>query len=278
MAVLLGHANRPAEGPSLFFSPARLRSTKASFGPDHPFVGGDLNNLATLLLSHEPACRGRAALLRHALKIDEKSVGPRSPTCGQGDLNNLATLLWATNRHTEFELAHRRAIAIWMEKVPWPESSDVAQDLNNLASLLEDQGQWSAAIALYVRAKPIVTGAHGASELERGGLGKTVLAQNTGRLEGSCASALSCRCERRRKPSRGFRACAMGAAKRGGRCAVLHVRTLCQRRPGTRRARARAAGLVGCPRGSLSQPRRGDGKGGCQGRRSRPRSYRGHRG
>ena len=54
--------------------------------------------------------------------------------------------------------------------------------LNNLAALLEDQGRWPEAVALYAEAKPIMTGAHGGGEPERGGLGKAVLAQNTGDL------------------------------------------------------------------------------------------------
>ena len=75
----------------------------------------------------------------------------------------------------------RRVIAI-LEKSIGPEHPTVATGLGNLASLLEDQGHWPAAIALYVRAKPIMIGAHGASEPERGGLGKAVLAQNTAYL------------------------------------------------------------------------------------------------
>ncbi len=58
----------------------------------------------------------------------------------------------------------------------------MATSLNNLAGLLEDQGQWLEAVALFRKAKPIMTGAHTGSEPERGGLGKAVLAQNTGGL------------------------------------------------------------------------------------------------
>ena len=38
-----------------------LAIVEASFGPDHPEVATDLNNLAELLQRHEPPRRGRAA-------------------------------------------------------------------------------------------------------------------------------------------------------------------------------------------------------------------------
>ena len=121
----------------------------------------------------------------------------------------------------------RRALAI-DEASFGPDHPDVATDLNNLATLLEDQGHWSAAVALRARAKPIMTGAHG----ERTGARRPWQGGSCAKyrqLEGLCAGALSCRCKRCRQPRRGLRACAMGAAKRGGRCALFHGSALCQR-------------------------------------------------
>ena len=54
----------------------------------------------------------------------------------------------------------------------------VARDLISLARLLEDQGRWPAAIALYARAKPIMTGTHGTTSTPGdASLSKAFLAQ-----------------------------------------------------------------------------------------------------
>ena len=39
-----------------------LKIDEASFGPDHPDVATDLNNLAQLLQENQPPSRGRAAV------------------------------------------------------------------------------------------------------------------------------------------------------------------------------------------------------------------------
>jgi Tetratricopeptide repeat len=50
-------------------------------------------------------------LLRRALAIDEKSLGPDHPNVAR-DLNNLARLLKDTNHLSEAEALMRRALAI----------------------------------------------------------------------------------------------------------------------------------------------------------------------
>ena len=158
-----------------------LKIEEASFGPNHPDVAAALNNLAQLLQDTDRLSEAEP-LMRRALKIEEASFGPDHPDVAKA-LNNLAALLDATNRLTEAEPLMRRALAI-DKKSFGPDHPTVGRGLNNLAALLEDQGHWSNAVALYAQAKPIMTGAHAASELERGGLRKAFLAQNTGGFRG----------------------------------------------------------------------------------------------
>ena len=200
-----------------------LAIDEKSFGPGHPDVARDLNNLADLLQATNRLAEAEP-LKRRALAIDEKSFGPDHPDVAR-DLNNLAVLLQATNRLAEAEPLYRRALAI-DEQSFGPDHPDVARNLNNLAALLQvmnrlsdaeplmrralaidekslgpghpnvatalnnlgallqDQGRWREAVAFHKKAKPIMIGVPGGSEPERGGLGKAVLAQNAGNLRG----------------------------------------------------------------------------------------------
>jgi tetratricopeptide (TPR) repeat protein len=74
-------------------------------------------------------------LMRRALAIDEKSLGPEHPSVAIS-LNNLAQLLKDINRLSEAEPLMRRALAI-DEKSLGHEHPSVARDLNNLANLLQ---------------------------------------------------------------------------------------------------------------------------------------------
>jgi CHAT domain-containing protein/tetratricopeptide (TPR) repeat protein len=157
-----------------------LAIDEESLGPGHPDVATALNNLATLLKATNRLAEAEP-LMRRALAIGEESLGPGHPNVAT-NLNNLALLLKATNRLAEAEPLMRRALAI-DEQSFGPGHPKVAIGLNNLALLLQDQGRWLEAVALFRKAKSIMTGAHAAgSEPERGGLGKAVLAQNTGGL------------------------------------------------------------------------------------------------
>src|SRR5271157_3872633 len=73
-------------------------------------------------------------LMRRALAINEKALGPEHPYVASS-LNNLAQLLKATNRLAEAEPLMRQALAI-DEHSYGPDRPEVARDLNNLASLL----------------------------------------------------------------------------------------------------------------------------------------------
>lgn len=87
-----------------------LQIDEDRYGPEHPEVAIDLNNLASLL--HATNRRGEAEpLMRRALQIDEASYGSEHPEVAR-DLNNLALLLMVTNRLEEAEPPMRRAFVI----------------------------------------------------------------------------------------------------------------------------------------------------------------------
>ena len=92
-------------------------------------------------------------LMRRALAISEKSLGPEHPTVAI-HLNNLAQLLLATNRLREAEPLMRRVLDI-DERSYGPEHLDVAIDLNNLAQLLQATNRLAEAEPLMRRALAI---------------------------------------------------------------------------------------------------------------------------
>ncbi|MEL6748622.1 MAG: tetratricopeptide repeat protein, partial [Pseudomonadota bacterium] len=93
-----------------------LTIDEASYGPDHPDVARDLNNLAELLRTTNRAGEAEP-LYRRALAIDEASYGPDHPTVAIR-LGNLAQLLWSTNRAGEAELLARRAVKSFTASLP----------------------------------------------------------------------------------------------------------------------------------------------------------------
>ena len=163
-------------GEAITLTKQFLAGIRARYGENAPKYATALNNLATLLQATNRLAEA-APLMRRALDIDEASFGPNHPEVAT-DLNNLAQLLQATNRLAEAEPLMRRALRI-DEASLGPDHPDVGRVLNILAALREDEGDWSAAVALHVRAKPIMTGAHSASEPGRGSLDKAILAHNT---------------------------------------------------------------------------------------------------
>ena len=102
---------------------------------------------------------GRAAysaaepLLRRALAIREKALGPEHPDTATS-LNNLALLLRDQGDLAAARPLFERALAI-REKALGPEHPDTATSLNNLAWLLQDQGDLAAARPLFERALAI---------------------------------------------------------------------------------------------------------------------------
>ncbi len=129
-----------------YWSRRALKIDEASFGPDHPNVATDLNNLAGLLRVTNRFSEAEP-MMRRALKIDEKSFGPDHPNVAI-DLNNLAQLLQDTNRLSEAEPMYRRALKI-CEASFGPDHPKVAIRLNNLAGLLRDTNRLSEAETMY---------------------------------------------------------------------------------------------------------------------------------
>ena len=107
-----------------------------ALGPDHPYVGGDLNNLASLLVAKDDYA-GAEQLYRRALAIDEKALGPDHHALGR-DLNNLANLLKAKGDYAGAEPLYRRALAI-DEKALGPDHPNTKLIQAHLNALLDDE-------------------------------------------------------------------------------------------------------------------------------------------
>jgi tetratricopeptide (TPR) repeat protein len=122
------------------------------FGPDHPNVATDLNNLAQLL-QETNRFQETEPLMRRALEIDKQNFGYNSPHVSR-DLNNLAQLLQEINRLQEAEPLMRRALEI-DEQHFGSNHSNVAIRLNNLALLLKDTNRLKEAEPLMRRALEI---------------------------------------------------------------------------------------------------------------------------
>ena len=146
VALRLDGLARYAEAEPLYRR--ALEIDEASYGPDHPDVATDLNNLAGLLEATNRLSEAEP-LFRRAPEIDEKSYGPDHPNVAIR-LNNLAGLLYATNRLAEAEPLYRRALEI-DEKSYGPDHPEVATDLNNLAELLRATNRLAEAEPLYRR-------------------------------------------------------------------------------------------------------------------------------
>lgn len=129
-----------------------LAADEKRFGPEHPDVARDLNNLASLLMETNRLAEAES-LMRRALAIDEKSFGPDHPEVAT-DLNNLAALFLITNRLTEAEPLMRRALGI-DENSFGPAHPNVARGLNNLAQLLHATARLAEAEPLLRRALEI---------------------------------------------------------------------------------------------------------------------------
>jgi tetratricopeptide (TPR) repeat protein len=109
-----------------------LKIDEKNYGPNHPSVAIDLNNLAQLLQETDRLVEAEL-LLRRALEIGEQTLGPEHPRVATR-LSNLGTLLHETNRVREAEPLLRRALAI-DEQSLGSEHPNVAVSLNNLAQL-----------------------------------------------------------------------------------------------------------------------------------------------
>ena len=126
---------------------------------DTPDTTSDIADWPKLLDCAGGYFLGRAAysqaepLLRDALAIREKSLGPEHPDTATS-LNHLAGLLTGRGNLAEARPLCERALAI-QEKALGPEHPDTAMSLHNLASLLSSQGDFAGARSLHERALAI---------------------------------------------------------------------------------------------------------------------------
>jgi tetratricopeptide (TPR) repeat protein len=109
-----------------------------------------LFNQVALLLFAKADYAQAEPLMRRALAIVEKSLGPNHPNVASA-LNSLAVLLQDTNRLAEAEPLMRRALMI-DEASLGPNHSQVGIRLNNLAALLKDINRLAEAEPLMRRA------------------------------------------------------------------------------------------------------------------------------
>jgi len=125
-----------------------LSINEASFGPDHPKVATDLNNLAGLLQATSRLDEAEP-LMRRALSINEASFSPNHPNITT-TLNNLAQLFYQTNRLEEAEPMFRQTINI-IENYYGKDHTSIAFLLNNLAELLHATNRLDEAEQMFRR-------------------------------------------------------------------------------------------------------------------------------
>jgi tetratricopeptide (TPR) repeat protein len=129
-----------------------LELDESSFGPEHVFIGRDLNDLGQLCHALNRLDEAEPMMCR-ALAIAEKEHGQRSVGVSLC-LNNLAGLLAQRGEFAEAERMYRQALSI-AEEVCGQEHPDVAIRLHNLAGLLCLTDRFSEAEPMMRRALAI---------------------------------------------------------------------------------------------------------------------------
>ena len=148
---MLRATNRLAEAEPLYRR--ALAIDEASYGPDHPDVARDLNNLAVLLRATNRLAEAEP-LYRRALAIDEASYGPDHPDVAT-DLNNLAC---CCGPPTAWPRPSRCTGGRWRStrRRTAPTTPTSPCDLNNLAVLLRATNRLAEAEPLFRRAVEIL--------------------------------------------------------------------------------------------------------------------------
>jgi len=124
-----------------------LRDSEQSLGGRHPTTAAVAASLGALLVERG-SMREAEALLRRALDVWQAELGADHPHNASA-LNNLARLLAGERRAAEAEPLLRRALAITRSRGVSSERVEVAA---NLASVLQAQRQYPAALDLYEEA------------------------------------------------------------------------------------------------------------------------------
>jgi tetratricopeptide (TPR) repeat protein len=141
LAQVAYRSDRPQEAEA--FLRQSLAINEASFGPMHPSVGKDCNDLGVVLSTIGSAVEAER-YERRALEIVTASLGRNHPDVALSS-TNLATLLGKAGRFPEAITLMRQAIAI-AKQVYGGEHAKVGCFLGNLATLLKEDGQSAEAL------------------------------------------------------------------------------------------------------------------------------------
>jgi tetratricopeptide (TPR) repeat protein len=131
-----------------------LAIDESTYGPDHPDVAIDVNNLGSVLQALGDM-EGAKKMYERALAIDESTYGPDHPTVAIR-VNNLGSVLQALGDMEGAKKMYERALAI-DESTYGPDHPDVAIDVNNLGLVLKALGDLKGAKKMYERALSIFT-------------------------------------------------------------------------------------------------------------------------
>jgi tetratricopeptide (TPR) repeat protein len=129
-----------------------LKINEASYGPDHPQVAGNVNNLANVLQSLGKLIEAEK-LFERALKINEVFYGPNHPLVASS-VNNLGSVLYELGNLEKAQELFERALKI-DEAFYGPDHPEVATDVNNLGSVLQVLGDHEGARKNFERALEI---------------------------------------------------------------------------------------------------------------------------
>lgn len=118
-----------------------LQVNEREYGPDHPYVGQVLHNLAVLLQELNRSAEAEQ-LLRRAVDVIERGFGPDHLEVSN-PLNSLGYFLLRTGRSAEAEPLLRRALEI--EEAHGADGPGHGPVLNNMALLLWETGRFGQA-------------------------------------------------------------------------------------------------------------------------------------
>jgi tetratricopeptide (TPR) repeat protein len=147
--TLYGQGNYPQ---AIVVASQALSLAEKTFGPDHPYVGASLSNLAELYRAQGQYSQAEP-LYKRSLVISEKALGPEHLSMALS-LNNLALMYNTQGKYMEAEPLLKRSLAI-NEKALGSDHPDVATSLNNLAELYSTQGDYVQAEPLHKRSLTI---------------------------------------------------------------------------------------------------------------------------
>ena len=131
-----------------------LAIDEAAYGPDHPTVAIDVNNLGDVLQDLGDL-EGAKKMYERALAIDEAAYGPDHPTVAIR-VNNLGLVLQDLGDLEGAKKMYERALAIG-EATYGPDHPQVAIYVNNLGSVLQNLGDLEGAKKMFERALSIFT-------------------------------------------------------------------------------------------------------------------------